>query len=424
MAQRKAVTASQARKWPKASRAEKSEILDAVCSVTGWHRDHARKMIRQAATGTMPTSRRPRVPVLTYPEEVIDALAVCWAVLDGPTGKCLAPALADLLPGLVAHHELPDDPGIIDALLAMSPATMDRRLKPHRLGLVQTKGRSMTRPGSLLKSQIPLKTWHEWDDTKPGFIEIDLVAHDGGDNNGHYHWSLDATDVATGWTEAITITSKGERIVAAGLDQLRVRFPFAILGVHSDNGSEFINHHLLRWSQHAEITFTRGRPNHKNDQAFVEQKNWTLVRRCAGYYRYDTPRELDLLNQLWNTERLLFNLFRPQAKLASKTRQGAKITKTYDLPTTPLKRLHRDHPGWLTPQDENLLNHQLTTLNPAQLARDIDLIQTNILELARRRGITQRRAKANHVYLSKTKITTPNKRASPHESTTQTKRAS
>lgn len=277
MTQRRAVLQSQVKAWPKATKKEKSAILDHLCAVNGWHRDHARKMMRRAVAGDLPTKPRPaREPVYTYGPEVIEALVVCWAVLDGPAGKVLRPALPDLVPMLLAEGELSDDPAVIDALLAISAATIDRRLAPYRTGLVgPLKGRSMTRPGSMLKSQIPIKTWHEWDDTHPGFLEIDLVAHDGGDNNGEYHWSMNATDVATGWTEAITVRSKGERIVGAGLDELVLRFPFAILGIHSDNGSEFINHHLLNWTQHRQITFTRGRPNHHNDQAHIEQKNWT-----------------------------------------------------------------------------------------------------------------------------------------------------
>ena len=425
MPQRKAVLKQQVQAWPKASRAEKSAILDRLCAVNGWHRDHARKMMRRAVAGQLTEApRKARQPVLVYDEGVIDALATCWAVLDGPTGKRLRPALPALVPALVRHGELTADPQVIDALLAMSAATMDRRLRDHRLGLVAAKGRSMTRPGSLLKSSIPLKTWHEWDDTIPGFVQVDLVSHEGGDNNGAFHYTLDATDVATGWTEAITLKSKGERIVAVALDQLRVRFPFAVLGIHSDNGSEFINHHLARWCTDRQITFTRGRANHKNDQAHVEQKNWTHVRRSAGYLRYDTPRELDLLNQLWTLQSQLDNLFLPQQKLLTKTRIGAKVTKTYDLGATPYTRLTRDHPDLLDPLDQCHLDEQLTTLNPAQLRRDIALIQANLLELARRRGPVAQRTKRNATYLSKTKISPPTKRAKPDESTTHPKRAS
>lgn len=422
MAQRKAVLASQVRAWPKATRAEKTAILDAVTRVTGWHRDHARKVLRQAAAGQQTVRPRPpREPVVKYDQAVIDALVVCWAVLDGPAGKRLRPALPTLVPALQAHGELDCPSSVIDALLSMSAATIDRRLRPYRVGLVAGKGRSWTKPGSLLKSQIPLKTWAEWDDTVPGFVEIDLVGHDGGDNNGQFHWTLDATDVATGWTEAISVHSKGERVVAAGLRQLQLRFPFALLGIHSDNGSEFINHHLLKWCTDQQITFTRGRPNRSNDQAHVEQKNWSMVRRCVGYNRYDKPRELDLLNQLWLLESTMTNLYLPQQKLLTKTRQGAKVTKTYDPATTPFDRLRRDHPDLLVPADLDALTRRGHDLNPAQLRRDIDLIQRNLLELARRRGHVQRRAKRNHVYLSKTKITT---RAKPDESTTHPKRAS
>ena len=425
MPQRKAVLKQQVQAWPKASRAEKSAILDRLCAVNGWHRDHARKMMRRAVAGQLTEApRKARQPVLVYDEGVIDALATCWAVLDGPTGKRLRPALPALVPALVRHGELTADPQVIDALLAMSAATMDRRLRDHRLGLVAAKGRSMTRPGSLLKSSIALKTWHEWDDTIPGFVQVDLVSHEGGDNNGAFHYTLDATDVATGWTEAITVKSKGERIVAVALDHLRVRFPFAVLGIHSDNGSEFINHHLARWCTDRQITFTRGRANHKNDQAHVEQKNWTQVRRSAGYLRYDTPRELDLLNQLWTLQSQLDNLFLPQQKLLTKTRIGAKVTKTYDLGATPYTRLTRDHPDLLDPLDQCHLDEQLTTLNPAQLRRDIALIQANLLELARRRGPVAQRAKRNATYLNKTKIRPPTKRATSDESTTHPKRAS
>jgi transposase InsO family protein len=424
LATRRQITKAQVERYRSGTKAEKSQVLDAVCEVTRWHRDHARKALRQALAGHERGPRAPRVPVYTYDQDVVAALAKCWAVLGGPSGKRLQPSLADLAPALALHGELALDQDAMALLLGMSAATMDRRLRPYRTGLIATKGRSMTRPGSLLKSSIPLKTWHQWDDTTPGFIEIDLVSHDGGDNNGPFFHTLDATDVATGWTEAITVRSKGERIVSAGLDQLRLRFPFAVLGIHSDNGSEFINHHLLTWCNDRQITFTRGRPNRKNDQAHVEQKNWTEVRHSAGYYRYDTPRELDLLNTMWPTQSRLHNVFLPQQKLRTKTRTGAKVTKTYDTAATPLTRLTRDHPDVLNPIDEADLTHFRTTANPAQLRRDIDLVQANLLELARRRGIVTTRRKTNATYLNRTKMKTPTTRAKPDESTTHTTRAS
>ena len=187
LAQRKAILASQVNKWPKATRQEKSEILDAICQVTGWHRDHARKMIRRRVAGIEPGPRKAREPVVTYDQAVIDLLVRCWALLDGPTGKRLQPALPQLVTSMRDHGRLDaTDQTTVEALLRMSPATIDRRLRPYRAGLIASKGISHTRPGSILKASIPIKTWAEWDHTEPGFVQIDLVGHDGGDNNGEF----------------------------------------------------------------------------------------------------------------------------------------------------------------------------------------------------------------------------------------------
>ena len=237
MEQRKAITRAQLAKWPKATRAEKGAILDAVCAVTGWHRDHARKAIRLALAGRQPNGpRRRREPVRVYDDAAVELLVCCWAVLDGPTGKRLRPGLPDLIANLSRHGRLAGtDPAAIDQVLAMSAATIDRRLAAVRTGLVARTPISHTRPGSMLKSSIPMKTWQQWTDSVPGLVQIDLVGHEGGDNNGAFFFSLDATDVATGWTEAVTVRSKGERIVAAGLEELWLRFPFHIAGIHSDS---------------------------------------------------------------------------------------------------------------------------------------------------------------------------------------------
>lgn len=427
LAARKAITKAQLGKWHKATKAEKTAILDAVCEVTGWHRDHARKAIRTALSDQPrrgSNTKTPRAPVHTYSDEAINLLTKCWAALDGPTGKRLHPALPAVVANLARHRHLEDfSPEVIAQVLAMSPATIDRRLAPARAGLVARKPISHTRPGSMLKSSIPMKTWREWNDTEPGFIQIDLVGHEGGDANGTFFYTLDATDVATGWTEAVTIRSKGERIVAAGLEELRLRFPFHIAGIHSDNGAEFINHHLARWCHTREITFTRGRASHKNDQAHIEQKNWSVVRRSAGYFRYDTTLELDMLTQLWPLTSMHVNLFLPQQKLVSKTRTGAVVRKTHDTAHTPLQRLRDQHRELLDPHDQTRLEDLLTTTDLIALRHSIADIQANLVELARRRGKVQPKAKTNAVYLSRRKINTPT-RAKTHESTTQTKRAS
>jgi hypothetical protein len=265
-------------------------------------------------------------------------------------------------------------------LLKISLATIDRRLKADRAKL-EPRGRSHTKPGTLLKDSIPVRTWAEWDDAVPGFVEIDLVGHEGGNNQGEFCFTLDITDIATGWTVTRSVRNKAQKWVFAAIKDATAAFPFPILGIDSDNGSEFINWELFRWCEQEKLAFTRSRSGNKNDGAHVEQKNWHIVRQTVGYHRYDTPGELELLNRIWALQRLLTNHFGPQQKLLTKTRTGAKITKTYDAPATPYQRVLADT-GTVSKATEASLKRENRPLNPAAIQRQIQALCTDLLTLA------------------------------------------
>jgi hypothetical protein len=202
-------------------------------------------------------------------------------------------------------------------LARISPATIDRRLAVDRAGM-NGKGRSGTKPGGLLKHQIPIRTFADWDDDRPGFVEIDLVGHEGGNPRGEFCQTLTMTDIATGWTEPFAVRNKAQRWVFEGLRRCRQRLPFRLLGIDSDNGQEFINANLHTYCFYESITFTRGRVSNKNDNCYVEQKNWSVVRHAVGYRRYDTTEELATLNALYDQLRLMINYFTPSAKLTAR----------------------------------------------------------------------------------------------------------
>ena len=405
MRQRQAVGKTVATRYRRAGRPGKKVILDELCATTGWHRDHARKVLRSALTPRVVRPRAARKPV--YGSEVVVALAFCWAVLGAPTGKRLAPAMADLVPRLRRFGELQISDGVATALTAMSAATMDRRLAADRAKLA-VRGRSLTKPGSLLKDSIPIRTWAQWDDAVPGFVEIDLVGHEGGNAIGDHCYTLTVTDIATGWTENRSVQNKAEKWVLAALVDIRAALPFPLLGVDSDNGSEFINWHLLRWCEKEKVTFTRSRPGNSNDGAHVEQKNWAVVRTIVGYLRYDTKPELLLLNKIWTSQSLLTNYFYPQQKLVSKVRNGAKVKKTYDRPQTPMLRANA-HKA-VADTDKTRLAEQYADLNPAAIQRQIQALTAQLLAAATSKGAAGRRPDL--------------KRASADESTTTSKRAS
>ena len=336
--------------------------------------------------GNGSSSRRqpppPRPPI--YGEAVIAALRFCWAVQGTPCGRLLAAALPDLVPRLRRLKELEIDDATAALLVKIAPATIDRRLKADRAKLAP-RGRSHTKPGTLLKDSIPMRTWAEWDDAVPGFVEIDLVGHEGGNAQGEFCFTLDITDIATGWTETRSVKNKAQKWVFAAIKDATAAFPFPIRGIDSDNGSEFINWELFRWCEQEKLTFTRSRSGNKNDGAHVEQKNWHIVRQTVGYHRYDTPAELELLGRIWALQRLLTNHFAPQQKLVAKERHGAKITKTYDQPATPYQRVLADT-GTVLKKVKTKLTRENKPLNPAQIQRELQALTAELLTLTTSKG--------------------------------------
>lgn len=365
LGERKAVTRQLARRYQAADRAGKAVILTELCAVTGWHRDHARKALR-IARRPKPGVRQRKPRARYYGEAEIAALRLVWAVLDAPAGKRLAPFLPEIVDRLIACGELELSDEVRYRLVRMSAATIDRRLAPDRARW-QTRGRRLTKPGSLLKSQIPIRTWADWDDARPGFVEIDLVGHEGGNPAGEFAHTLTVTD----WTEVRAVRNKARVHVLAALKDLVDGFPFPILGIDSDNGGEFINAHLLDYCHTEKITFTRSRTGNKNDGAHVEQKNWSVVRQTVGYHRYTGDLQVDLLNGIYALLRDQINFFAPQQKLISAVRDGPKVTKKYDTAQTPFQRLCTEPTQTLHDADKAVLHGHYLGLNPAAIRREI-----------------------------------------------------
>jgi hypothetical protein len=385
MQERKAVTAVLRTRYRRASKKQKGRLLDEVVGLTGYNRRYAAALLgeRGASAAGLRERVEPRARQRrrVYDAAVLAALRRVWAIMDGICGKRLAAVLPETVAVLERHGELALEVAVRQKLCAISAATIDRLLGPERRRL-DLRERSGTKPGTLLRQQVPIRTFAEWDQTQPGFVEIDLVAHDGGLAHGDFCQTLDATDVASGWTETEAVLNKAQVWVFEPLQRIRTRLPFALQGIDSDNGAEFINHELLRYAEQERLTFTRGRAWKKNDSCYVEQKNYSVVRRAVGYARYEGSAQLRLLNELYAELRLYSNFFQPVMKLVRKERTGAKVKKTYDRPRTPYRRL-LESPA-LSEHAKRQLRTQYAGLNPAELKRNILRLQHRLLKLAAR----------------------------------------
>jgi len=364
-------------RYRKAGRREKSLILDGFCAATGYHRKYA---IHLLSSPPEPKPRRRRVRAPRYGREVIRVLSKIWEAAGYPWSWRLQALLPIWLPW--ARQRLRISPALEEQLVAMSPRTMDRRLQPLKRQL----GRRLygrTKPGSLLKHHIPLQT-SSWTEARPGFAEIDLVSHSGNAASGEFLHSLNVTDLATTWVETRAVLGKGQTGILQALKDLSEALPFPLRGVDSDNGSEFINRHLLRFCQHRQIQFTRSRPYKKDDNAHIEQKNWTQVRKLLGWDRYDSAQALDAINDLYRNElRLMTNLFQPTVKLQSKQRVGSRLRRRYTPALTPLDRLLACTDVDLQPAQR--LRGLRDTLDPFALSKAIERKLQKIYRLANSR---------------------------------------
>lgn len=359
-----------------ADRRSRGQMLDEYCRTTGCHRKSAIRRLSPAAGAR--GGGRPGRPN-RYGPALLPALEQIWRASDELCGKLLAPVLPTLLVALERHHGLRVPSELRAALLAASPATLDRLLRPVRRRRGRQPHRTAVAPG-LVRAQVPVRRWTEWAGVSPGAVQGDLVLHCGDSTAGFYLATLVAVDVATTWTELQAIWGLHHQRVSSAIHHVRTRLPFALREWHSDNGSEFLNTHLVTWCRRSGIRFTRGRPYRKNDQAWAEQRNWLLVRRLVGYDRYSSRAACTVLQRVYELLRLQHNFFRPVRKLRSKQRIGSRTVKLYDAPQTPYQRALAA--GLVPPAQREALARQVQTLDPVALTRDIQAALDILWKLA------------------------------------------
>lgn len=358
----------------------KRVILNEFCANTRYHRKHALRLLNGPPPGrARPLSPHPaRRP--SYGTALVSVLKATWRAAGYPWSVRLKALIPLWMPWVRKHFRLSAE--LERQLRAISARQIDRRLRAYK-GADKRRLYGGTRPGRLLKHYIPLKV-DRWDARVPGFTEVDLVAHSGNSGEGELAYTLNVTDVYSGWTESRAVLGRGQAGVAAALEEIAQGLPFRLLGIDTDNGSEFLNWHVGRWCARRAIQFTRGRPYKKDDNAHIEQKNWTHVRKLMGWERYDTPEAVEAMNDLYRNElRLWMNVFQPSVKLLRKVRVGARVRRVYDAARTPLARVQASGEG----EAEALarLQAEQVSLDPFELNRCIEEKLGAIYELAHRR---------------------------------------
>ena len=357
-------------RYKRASLKQKTLILNEFCLNCGYHRKHAIRLLNHFKRFAKPSPRKRGKPSTYHKSSILKPLKKIWLAANLPCSKRLKAILPLWLPGYVqAFGRLSLE--VVQSLRRISPATLDRLLQPTRVKY-KGRGRTTTKPGTLLRKQIPIKT-NQWDEKKPGFLEADTIAHCGETLLGQFVYTIDTVDIGTSWTEQRAVWGKGETEVLEQIQDIEESLPFPLLGFDCDNGGEFLNWHLMRhFNQRAKpVQFTRSRPYHKDDNAHVEQKNWTHVRQWLGYHRLDQPALVGLMNNLYTQEwRLYHNFFLPSVKLMEKKLVDGKVIKRYDQPKTPYQRVLES--PYVSASTKRSLQEQFETLNPFRLRKAIE----------------------------------------------------
>lgn len=392
-------------RYKKVRKKERGRILDSFIEATGYNRCYAGWLLRNWGRKVVIYDRGERIVLIGerkrsqkgikkrpvyYDRKVVEVLRHIWLILDCPSGKRLSGYLKEIVPILEKQEEIIIGSDVKEKILKISASSIDRVLKEEKKRWSITKRiKGYTKPGGLIKNQIPIRTFSDWNEKRPGFVEMDLVDHSGGVERGIFGQTLDMTDVFTGWTETIAVENKSQHHVFAGIDTLRKQFPFPVLGMDSDSGSEFINAHLKRYCEKHKITFTRSRPYKKNDNCYVEQKNYSVVRKTVGYLRYETEQEIKQMNILYTKLRLYTNFFQPQMKCIEKIQIGSKIKKRYDKAKTPYQRILecKDVENRIKQNLQNLYE----SLNVVTLKREIVHLQDKLYNMAMEKPFYQRK---------------------------------